>query len=96
MGGTKKTSYEGDRLTVKFESVDASKEFYRGMSNADRADFIDGGGFVILFVFGRGSATFHETRFYNAQVRQADVNRDGLITEEEAKSYRKNVALYED
>ena len=39
------------------------------------------------FLVARGGKLYHETAHYNAEVRLADVNRDGDITEEEAQAY---------
>jgi hypothetical protein len=89
MGGGEKTRFdEAERIAVRFANRTASNAFYEGFANADRGDFTDGGGFFVLLLAGGGGSTFYETHFYNAQVRRADVDRDGEITEEEALGYR--------
>ena len=88
MGGGDKTLFdESQRYSVRFANRNASHAFYEGLGRADRDDYTDGGGFVVLFLAGGGGSVFHETPFYNAQVRRADVDRDGEITEEEALDY---------
>lgn len=86
-GGQHITYEESIRLQVSFASVVASSVFHSALEEADRGDFTEGGGMFILFVFALGGANFHETQFYNAQVRIADANRNGVITEEEAENY---------
>ena len=66
----------------------ASVSIAGGVARADRGDYRDGGGFFVLLIAGGGGSTFYETQFYNAQVRRADIDRDGVITEEEAIEYR--------
>ena len=92
MGGGEKTCFDEDeRITVRFANRTASNAFYQGFARADRGDYTDGGGFFVLLLAGGGGSLFHETQFYNAQVRRADVDRDGEITEEEALGYREAV-----
>lgn len=88
-GGGEKTVFdESERCQVRFASRGASQAFHEGLARADRDDYTDGGGFFVLFLAGGGSSTFYETQFYNAQVRRADIDRDGEITAEEALDYR--------
>ena len=88
-GGGEKTVFdESERYQVRFANRDASRAFHEGLASADREDYTDGGGFFVLFLAGGGGSTFYETQFYNAQVRRADIDRDGEITEEEALDYR--------
>lgn len=89
MGGGKETLFnESERTPVRFANRSASHAFYEGLARADRTDYTDGGGFFVLFLAAGGGNTFHETEFYNAQVRRADIDLDGEITEEEALDYR--------
>ncbi len=79
---------ESARIPIRFESIAASNDFHAGMAHADRTDYTDGGGFVVLLLAGAGESEFHETPFYNAQVRRADIDRDERISNDEARAYR--------
>ena len=82
---------ESLRYPVRFSSIEAAGLFHEGLDRANRDHFTEGGGFGILFVFGHGGGVFHETEFYNAQVRAADADRDGNITDEEAAAYHERI-----
>src|SRR5687768_2200785 len=73
---------ESLRYPVSFASIEAAGLFHEGLARASRKGFTEGGGFGILFLFGHGRGVFHETEFYNAQVRAADIDRDGILTGE--------------
>ena len=87
-GGTKVIVVEEPRIDVSFESGQAADDFYRGLYDSDRSTYTDAGGYYLIGVAMGGGSTFHETAHYNAQVRQADIDGDGVITEAEAKGYR--------
>ncbi|MCI0650949.1 MAG: hypothetical protein L0Z55_03605 [Planctomycetes bacterium] len=89
MGGGNRLRYVATpRLEVSFSSIAAADEFYRGIAAADRGDYTEGGGFFVIPLLVMGGATFHETEFYNAQVRRTDVDRDTVISDAEAAAYR--------
>ena len=81
---------------VSFASIEAARLFHEGLERANREHFTEGGGWGILFLFGYGHGVFHETEFYNAQVRDADADRDGIITLEEATAYHEHVCRADD
>ena len=92
VGGAKRTEFEeAQRLPVKFSSATAAQDFHEGLRLSDREPYTDASGFVAPFLFARGSATYHETAHYNAEVRLADVDRDNEITEAEARAYASQV-----
>ncbi len=88
VGATKRTEIdEAGRLPVRFPSVQAAHDFHEGLRQSDRAAYTDASGLAVPLLFGRATETYHETAHYNAEVRLADVDRDGAITEEEARAY---------
>lgn len=86
-GGTKVFVNEASRSHVSFESGQAADDFYRGLHDSDRSTYSDTHGYYLVGIAMGGGITFHETAHYNAQVRQADIDIDGVITEGEAKGY---------
>ena len=88
VGGTKRIEFDkARRISVRFSSVKAAHDFHEGLRRSDRDAYTDEGGFVVPLIVARGGKVYHETEHYNAEVRLADVNRDGEITEEEAQAY---------
>ena len=90
-GGDEVIFEEALRYEVQFESVVASRDFYRGLEASDREGFTEASGFVIAGLFAYGGDRFYETQHYNAQVRRADVDGDSLITDAEASAYRERM-----
>ena len=86
-GGDRVEIDEERRYRVQFSSVEAARVFHRALEASDHDLFVNEGGFMIPFVAFAGGSVFHETDHYNAQVRLADVDRNGEITEEEASAY---------
>lgn len=88
MGGGRLIEFDEEaRYEVKFENSEAARVFYEGLDLSDRDDYTEEGGFVVLLLVGGGESVFFETEHYNAQVRRADADRDGTISEEEASAY---------
>ena len=81
----RKVEFAGERQSVSFASTQAAKIFHDSMNRPKlyhsdiRYTIIVPAG-VVEF-----NQVLHEVEFYNAQVRHADANRDGIITEEEAQ-----------
>lgn len=90
-GGHRVIIHEKERISVRFENLNASKLFYKGMNESDRDDFTDHGGMLVLGIGMGGGEAFHETAYYNAQVRMADIDRNGVITEAEAGAYLQRI-----
>ena len=87
-GGVRRIeSDESARILVRFSGVEASREFHDALERSDPEPYTDMGGFVVPFVAARGEGVYHETLHYNAAARIADVDRDGRITQEEARDY---------
>ena len=88
VGGSQQTKFnEVERIAVKFPSARAAQDFHDGLEQSDRKAFTETHGFVVPLLFARGGELYHETVHYNAEVRLADVDRDGEITEAEAQEY---------
>lgn len=88
VGGAKRIeSDEAARIPVRFAGTEAAREFHEALSRSDIEPYTGMSGFVVPFVIARGEGVYHETLHYNAAVRMADVDRDGSITIEEARSY---------
>ena len=93
MGGGHEIVFDEEhRLPVRFASVAASDAFHDGLEMADPDEFEEAGGFVVFGLVAMGGEIFHETQFYNAQVRLADVDRDGVIDDAEASRYLRRMA----
>ncbi len=91
-GGGNRIEFDEDiRLPVRFASPAACEAFHAGLDLSDRAPFTRGRGFYVLLLAGGGERVFHETQHWNAQVRRADADADGTITEDEATRYRASV-----
>lgn len=82
---------ESKRLPVKFASAQAARDFHEGLRLSDRDEYTDKGGFVMALLLARGHSLYHETAHYNAAVRRTDVDRDGSITDAEARAYLADV-----
>ena len=92
MGGGDEVIFdEALRYQVQFESIAASKDFYEGLEASDRENFTEDSVFVIPGLAACGGDIFYETEHYNAQVRMSDMDRDDVITDEEAQLYRERV-----
>ena len=85
---------EASRVSVVFESGEASQIFHSKL----RLDALKKGNpyvgstqFGIPFVVFIDHTIIYETAYYNARVREADINGDGVITVEEAKNLSSGV-----
>ena len=78
---------EQERIAVRFESSTAADVFFEALARSSREDHTDERGFAVPFLAIGGETIFHETRHFNAQVRMADVDRDGNISQTEAAAY---------
>lgn len=76
---------EKDRLPIRFENAEASRLFYSEM-NEPKPYMSDQSYFLALpFAFGV-EWVLHETEWFNHQVRRSDIDADGLLTEQEART----------
>ena len=73
-----------ERLKIRFEGVAAAKAFWSSFHRL-KPYHSDMNWIVSPLLLVRVEWVLHETEFYNAQVRKADVDRDGVITEAEAE-----------
>ncbi|MEM7306567.1 MAG: hypothetical protein AAF682_07850 [Planctomycetota bacterium] len=88
VGLTERSEFEeAQRTPVKFPSARAADDFHAGLRESDREVYVEANTFVVPFLVARRSELYHETDHYNAEVRRADVDRDGEITEDEARTY---------
>ena len=81
---------ERARAPVRFASPLAARAFHSVLAQRLAAPKHGGTSTVyvpIPFVLVVVLATVHETEFYNAQVKRADQDSDGTISEQEAQSY---------
>ena len=94
--GKREMNYnEPAKVSVKFETAEASRIFYaklkacKGKKGGD--DPTSGAsGVCVLFVVAGGSVTVYPNARYNALVDQMDINDDGTISLEEAKNHQQN------
>ncbi len=92
LGESRQTDFdESKRTAVRFATARAARQFHDGFRSSDREAHTDHDAFVMPFLVAQGEWVYHETAHYNAEVRLADVDRDGSITEEEAHAYLEHV-----
>ena len=81
---------DAPRTTVNFESEKAMASFQKAVNNRYRSGGGErgSGAFAIPFVIAVAEKrVLSENAFYNTQVRNADVNGDGTISDAEARVY---------
>jgi len=79
-----------DRLKVTFENKEAARIFFGTMSRMKL--YHSEQTIQTFFLVGwRVRWNLHETEWFNHQVRRTDIDGNGLVTEQEAKTMIKNL-----
>lgn len=84
---------DAPRMSVQFQSETAMAKFQREVENRYRAGGGEqgSGAFAVPFVIAASETrVLSENAFYNTQVRKADVNGDGSISDAEARVYARS------
>ena len=87
---TKVIEPDAPRTSVQFQSETAMAKFQKAAENRYRAGGGErgSGSFAIPFVIAASETrVLSENAFYNTQVRKADVDGDGTISDAEARVY---------
>jgi len=75
---------EENRLQIGFENSEAARLFYLSMLKPK--PYMSDQSILFAFPFAIGIEwVLHETEWYNHQVRRADIDQDGQISEQEAR-----------
>ena len=92
--GKREMNYnEPTKVSVKFETAEASRIFYSKLKACEGGKHADdptssASGVCVLFIVAGGSKTVYPNARYNALVDQMDINDDGTISVEEAKNHQ--------
>jgi len=80
---------KSDLNPIKFESREAAELFFAKTKIVDvgkyRGSYMKQDTIIIPFIALSNHTVFYETQYYNAKIKEADFNADGVITLQEAK-----------